>query len=96
MLTSRPASGEREKSDHQRERDHFYTQEGERNAESSKAPNHGLSLDFAGIKCEGNANSRVRVQVPLPQSCLRSETFLTVCCVPPPRGKVLRGSRKRR
>lgn len=49
MLTSRPASEEREKSAHQRERDNSYTQEGERNAESSKAPNHGLSLDFAGI-----------------------------------------------
>lgn len=73
-----------EKSDHQRERNHFYTQEGERGAASSKAQNHGLSLGFAGITCEGNANARVRVQVPLPQSCLRSETFLTGCCVSPP------------
>lgn len=29
-----------------------------------------LSLDFAGVtRCAGNANSRVRVQMPLPQSC---------------------------
>lgn len=88
MLTSRPASREREKSDHQRERDNFYTQEGERNAESSKAPNHGLSLDFAGIKCEGNANSRVRVQVPLPPelSQVRDLSDCLLLCPPLPGG----------